>query len=135
MLDEDVGHDGDLGTELPAQSSDLGCPSHDGALVGVHRPGEHVDPDEAGSGGRGDRERGACVVAQDVHAGRQTGRFRNGADRPGHGGDRRVGDIIGEKRGISVVLDDDGLETGVGQGYGVGLGGVDHGLEIIAVSG
>ena len=98
----------------------------DGALIGVHDPGEHVHPDERGSGHRGDSKCGEGIVAQNIDAEGQSGGITHDPRRQCHRGDRlRVG-FVGAKRRVTEILDEQGGEPGAGQFPGIGHGRLEH---------
>ena len=93
-------------------------------------PDKNVDPDEGGSGGRGDGQRASCVVAQHVHADGKVDVAHHLCDGSRHRGNRHLGHVVAEERSIAEVLDADGVEAGRLEAPGVGDGRGDNAVEV-----
>jgi hypothetical protein len=123
MLDVDIAPDGDMiGAQCgPLAEEDVGL-GLDHALVGDLDARVDIDADEGSSRSNGDGQRGGPVIAKDIDAHGQVDSIANGANAGGHGGDGDMGHASGEEGDITEVFDNDGVESGVGEGARIGGG-------------
>ncbi len=91
------------------------------ALVGHIGIGPLVDPDEAGTAGRGDGQRRDRGIGQHVDADRLAEAGTDPVGHHGHMGRDLRADIAGfRERDVAVVLDDDAVEPAVEIGPRIG---------------
>jgi hypothetical protein len=130
VLNQDIGKDLSLRTELPPAAEGVVGIAFDEALIREHGTSVDIDADETTVARRAKGECSAGIVAQNVEANRQLDCGANGPTGGSHGGDGFGSDICFGERNVSEVFDEKRVSAAPFVGLGVGDGNRDYFFQV-----
>jgi hypothetical protein len=130
VLDQEIGKDLSLRTELPPAAEGVVGIAFDEALIGNHSTGVNVDADEASVAGGTKSDGGAGIVAEDVEANGQFDFGANGATGGSRGGDSFGSDVCFSERNVTEIFDENRVSAAAFVGLGISDGSRDYLFQV-----